>query len=141
MSEIFFNITGTVLVLNILFLLIPDGKYAKYVQFVAGLIVIMTVAGNFIDVSIDYSSLDFDEASLSGFDEQKFRSAVRKYLTEDSIETKIKETVGIDTEVDVSMHNNEFSGVTVFTDSSEHKKITEVIVQYCDINRNLVVIK
>lgn len=141
MSSVFFNITGTVLVLNILFLLVPDGKYAKYVQFVAGLIVILTVAGNFINVSLDYSALNFDETAFSEFDNEELENSVRKDLIEDSVRVKINEAFNADAEVTAEISGNEILGITVSTNSLEREKIIDFVVQYCDINRESVVIK
>ena len=141
MSAIFFNVSGTVLVLNVLFVLIPDGKYAKYVQFVAGLIVILTIAGNFINTSVDYSALNFDEVSFSTFDAEKFENSVREDLIEESIKIKIKEISQKDTEVEVETAANEILKVTILTDEINCGEIIDVVAQYCDINREFVVVK
>lgn len=139
MSTIFFNITGTVLVLNVLFTLIPNGKFQKYVQFVAGLIVILTVAGNFIHINFDHKLVYFDENAFS-YDSKKLENSVRNDLIEESIRNKLEEEFQIKPEVVVVTDNNEIVEVSVFTDYDK-EKITEVLTRYCDINRSMIVIK
>lgn len=140
MGGIFFNIAGTVLVLNILFLLIPDGKFSKYVQFVAGLIVMLTVAGNFLSLDIDHSIIHFDDEALS-YDSRKLEKSVRDEIIAESVKTRIEEKFGIEADVMVKTESNSITEVTVFTDCRDTEKIAGLVMQYCDINRESVVIK
>ena len=61
MGKVFLTIAGTVVVLNILLLLLPDGKYEKYVRFTAGLIVLLTVFGSIFRLNPDHAALNFDK--------------------------------------------------------------------------------
>ena len=64
MYKIFFTIAGTAVVLNVYLLLVPNGKYEKYVGFVAGLLIMLITMQTVFnqEVNISFGNLNFDES-------------------------------------------------------------------------------
>lgn len=140
MGEIFFKITGTVMVLNIIFLILPDGKYEKYAQFIAGLIVILTIAGSIFKVEIEHSVLNFDQNAFE-FDNSKLKSVAEEQIIEETLQKNIADELGIDVTIDVEFADRKIHSIDVFTDSERKNEITDVLLSYCDINRKDIVVK
>lgn len=141
MREIFFNITGTVLVLNVMFLLIPDGKFEKYVRFIAGLIVILTIIGNIINIKLDHAVLQFDESDISYQSNEELEQSVKTDLIEETLEERIANELGISVDIEAEINGNKFNGIVILGAKEKIEEIKDTIIQYCDINRDNIMIK
>lgn len=139
MYTAFYKICGTVVILNILFILIPEGKYEKYIRFVAGLIVILTVAGSIFKIDFSPEILSFD---FKGFDEKSeiVNDSLKKQTAEVELERLIFEQTGTSCDVDVEFTEGKFSKITV-TNVTNAEKTINIIMRNCDINRNNVVLQ
>lgn len=89
MTEIVFKTAGAIIVLNIILLLSPDGKYEKYVSFITGLIIMAVLIGNFKNITYPVTK------SFAGFEESVFEnSALQEEIfrqTEKSLEQSFME--------------------------------------------------
>ena len=139
MYTAFYKICGTVIVLNILFILIPEGKYEKYIRFVAGLIVILTVAGSIFRIDFSPEILSFD---FKGFDvkSEMVNDSLKKQTAEVELERLIFEHTGTSCDVDVEFTEGKFSKITV-SNVADAEKTINIIMRNCDINRNNIVLQ
>ncbi len=140
MGKVFLTIAGTVVVLNILLLLLPDGKYEKYVRFTAGLIVLLTVFGSIFRLNPDHAALNFDKNAYTLENEGVLETA-RRQIAEKSIAEKIKEETGIETTVSVVLENDKIKSVHISGCSEKKDEVADIAAAYCDINRGFVVVQ
>ena len=140
MREIFFKICGTVLILNVMLLILPDGKYEKYVKFTAGLIVILSVAGSLFDMSIDHKILNFDkEAFLT--DTKETEQKLFENITAETLEECIFKELGFYVDVEMDLKDNNIQKIEVVGVNDKKELVEETIIRYCDIKRDRLVIK
>ncbi len=141
MIDIIFKISGAIIVLNAVILLVPHGKFEKYISLITGLLIILIVLSVFWDISYDidfniaYNNLSYDSTDL----EKELQSSLendleQRYLSDTNFKDSIKD-------IDVKLENETIS-VKIKLVKSEHKEeiINEVSTFY-DIKKAFVVIE
>lgn len=140
MREFFLTIIGTILVLNVMFLLLPHGKYEKYVKYVAGVIVLLTIATNLFSVKIDHDIINFDNESAY-YNNEDLNIKVKEQISESTLKEKILNETGIEVDIDLSLNNEKIDKITIENAKEKEDKIINIIMSECDINRDKIVIK
>ena len=146
MGQIFLTIAGIVIVLNMIYLLLPDGKYAKYSQLIAGLVVICVVAAAIFNTKISSDVIHFEEYTPA-FQNENLEEVVEEQtreVTESTIASYLKSLYGEDIieEVSVELEENAIVSVKVkITNVMLKDKIREDTAQYCDIKSDCVVVE
>ncbi len=143
MTNILLTVAATVVVLNIIFLFVPDGKYEKYIKITAGLIVIATFLNLIAGVEISGDILHFDE--IAAEHDISELEAVMAEQVEENVKQKITEHLsgkydGKFEVTDVKISNN---AVTLFCIKIFDKRdeIIADLAAYCDINTENVVVE
>jgi hypothetical protein len=145
MKDILLTVAGTVAVLNIIYLFIPDGKYEKYMRVTAGLIIILTVINLVTGIEISGNTLYFDELpadyDLSAL--EKVMISQTEGEVSANITKKLSEKYGNVFKIEnVTIENNAVARVDVrIYDKSAAASVQNEIAAYCDINKAKVVIE
>ena len=145
MKDILLTVAGTVAVLNIIYLFIPDGKYEKYMKVTAGLIIILTVINLVTGIEISGNTLYFDELpeeyDLSALETVMISQTEEKIA--DNITQMLYPKYGEVFEIEnVTVENNAVAQVNVkIYDKSASDAVINEIAAYCDINNAKVVIE
>ena len=141
MIDIILKISGAIIVFNVIILLVPYGKFEKYISLITGLLIVLVVISTFGEVSIDrdfYISgeeLSYDSSDL----ESKLKYDIeydleQKYLNHTSFKEDI---ISIDVKANETIEN-----VTIKLKSFKNQEeiINEASTFY-DIKKAFVVIE
>lgn len=60
MIDIVFKTAGAIIVLNIIILLTPDGRFEKYVSFISGLVILAVMIGSFKNITLPDNNIFSD---------------------------------------------------------------------------------
>jgi len=144
MTKVILLIAGTVVAINLVYTLLPSGKYEKFSKHIFGLILILVFAGTIVKVDISSDILNFDE-DVPVYNNKKI-SEVIGLQTARIIESKITEKLSSEgvtiKDVKVTLENNKISMVSIKKynfDASE--KIRDIVSSFCDIKKDNVVIE
>lgn len=137
MYKLFFLFIGMIVVFNLYLLLVPDGKYEKYINFVTGLVVMFAIAQSFSKAEIDTSFLTFDFGSEYVYENNE----VSAVALEQWIEGVATGYLDGDVEIKVHKQGSEIQTVEIYTDSHVSEEEIVWLSEQCDINRNKFLIK
>ena len=137
MYKLFFLFIGMIVVFNLYLLLVPDGKYEKYINFVAGLVVMFAIAHSFSKTEIDTSFFTFDFKNEYVYDNDE----VSVVALEQWIEGIATGYFDGDVEIKVHKQGSEIQTVEIHTDSQVSEEEVLWLSEQCDINRNKFLIK
>ena len=111
MRQFFITLVGTIFMLNMFLLIIPESKYEKYVKYVAGIIVIIVIASNLFSVKIDNNILNFDNKAFE-FKERNFNDKVNEQLVSDTLERIVEDETGIKVKISSQYKDNTIDKIT-----------------------------
>lgn len=143
MSKILLLIAGTVISVNLVYVLLPSGSFEKYCRYIFGLILILVFVGSITNVNISSQILDFNNQL------PVYNNNIEKTInnqTEKLIESRIKEhLVNNDIYIDdiyVVLENNDLKKVTVISkNKNDIEKVLNIISSYCDIEKGKIVVE
>ncbi len=137
MYKVFWSIASIVVVLNMYLLFVPDGKYEKYTGFVAGLLILLISAQNFLnrETDISFPQLDFN-SDLSFKTTEVSRLALEQWI-EGIAEGNLSSAV----RVHVKKQGEEIRSVELYSASPLREEEIIWLSEQCDINREKFVIK
>lgn len=144
MSKALLLIAETVVVINIIYVLLPNGTFEKYSRHIFGLILMLVFAGTVTKVDISSDILYFDK-NIPVYNQQKIIDVV-EHQTKDIIEEKIVEQLtneGISIKnVTVSLENDTLNGIEIVSgNNTNNEKIISLVAEYCGVNDNIIVVK
>ena len=146
MTNILLTVAGTVVVLNIIYIFIPDGKYEKYIRPTAGLIVILTVVRLLFGIEISSDVLDFTSYAAEKQSMTQLEETLEKQTEQvacDKINRMLAAGYTDKAEavwVDIADNVITAVGVRIY-DESVRSTVCGQIAAYCDININSIVIE
>ena len=143
MTNILLTVATTVVVLNIIFLFVPDGKYEKYIKITAGLIVIATFLNLITGIEISGDILHFDE--IAEKHDTSELEAVMAEQVEENVKQKITQHLserydGKFEALDVKISDNAVTLVRIKIFDKRDEIIAD-LAAYCDINTDNVVVE
>ncbi|MBQ2897395.1 MAG: stage III sporulation protein AF [Clostridia bacterium] len=144
MSEILLLIAGTVVAINLVYVLLPNGSFEKYSRYTFGLILILVFIGTLTNAEISSQVLDFD-SQMPVYNNDGIKETINNQ-TEKLIESKIKEqltenNIVIDN-LYVFLEENELEKVVVIPkNKNESEKICDIISSFCDIQKEIIIIE
>ena len=141
MIDIIFKISGAIIVLNAVILLVPFGKFEKYISLVTGLLIVLVVISMFTDISpdIDFNitdnNLSYDSSEL----EEELKSSIENDLQQRYLSsTNFKDSIE---DLNVELKSETISvKIKLITDEHKEEIINEVSTFY-DIKKAFVVIE
>lgn len=137
MYKTFFLIIGTIVVLNLFLVLIPDNKFEKYISFVVGLIVMLVIAQTFLkhDVHISFSDFQFD--CVNEFE----NSNVSNVALEQWIEGIAEGNLNGNITAKVYKQGAEIRKIEIQADYNVTEEEILWLSKQCDINREKFLVK
>lgn len=144
MSKIIVLIATTVIALNLLYTMLPNGNYEKYCKYIFGLVLVLVFAGTVTKLDISSQVLDFDK-NVPVFENTKIVETVRNQteaLICENIENMLKSKRIKINSVSVKLDDNVLLEVKLKPDdSSDTDEIITLVSSYCDINKENIVIE
>ena len=144
MSKIIILIATTVIAINLLYALLPEGNYEKYCKYIFGLILILIFAGTVVKFEISSEILDFNN-NVPVFENTKIADVVseqKEKLVRDNIINMLKSKRFFVKDLIVTIENNELKNVKVnLRDEKNVNEIISLISSYCDINKDVIVVE
>lgn len=144
MSKIIVLIATTVIALNLLYTMLPNGNYEKYCKYIFGLVLVLVFAGTVTKLDISSQVLDFDK-NVPVFENTKIVETVQNQteaLICENIENMLKSKRIKINSVSVKLDNNLLLEVKLKPDDSrDTDEIISLVSSYCDINKENIVIE
>lgn len=140
MENFFYKLCGLIIVLNLLFIVIPENAYEKYVRFTVGLIVILTVCESIFHFELNGTALYFDNSAFE-YNSEKLCNEFKAELIEEELKEKIRNQTGISPKISVVFDGNKIESVSVSETDGKKEEIIDTVMRECDINCNKITIK
>lgn len=140
MRQFFITIIGTIFMLNMFMLLIPETRYEKYVKYVVGIIIITVIASNLFSVRVDHDILNFDKTSFE-FNENNLNEKVNEQLTDDTLTKIIEDETGVKVKMNSVYKENSIDKIYIEGGLENKDEIISILLRECDINRTKIVVK
>lgn len=137
MYKTFFLIIGTIVVLNLFLVLVPDNKYEKYISFVVGLVVMLVVAQTFFNQDIRISLEDFQFDGVNELENSKVSAVALEQWIEGIAEGNLSGEI----KVKVYKHGAEIQKIEIQSDYNVTEEEILWLSKQCDINREKFLVK
>lgn len=141
MYKIIILISGTVVIVNLIYALLPSGNYEKYSKHILGLILVLVFINSLVNVELSSEILNFDQ-QIPTFSQDKIRYTIEAQ-TATLLEDKIKQHLN-DNDIsvkDIKITLKDASIEQIFLISNGNiEKICEIISDFCEISTEKIVI-
>ncbi len=124
MLKFFINMVIGLVVINIIYGLVPEHGYNKYIKLIAGIMIMLFIFGNVGDIELENSFYGVGE-EIPVYENKEYRETVNRQLEEavsENIEKSINDSLNTNTTVDVIMDNNQITNITVYLNGYTDKK-------------------
>ncbi len=137
MYSIFFTIASVVVILNLFMLLVPEGKFEKYISAFTGLLVMLISASLFLGHEPSFEAIDFN----TEISETENVSNISAVAVEQWIEGIATGKIEREISVKVILNRNEIEQIEITSSPVLSREELSWIATQCDMDMEIFVLK